>query len=182
MSDSHKAALAEGRAQGRAVRRYLEALDAHKPKRGRKRTPESMQKRLDRIEADLPSADPLKRLQLVQERIDLTSQLGAAGETVDLTELEAEFVTAAKGYSERKGISYQAWRELGVSAATLKSRASAAARPDSPARPNWSPKRRENDVLGDQLEKDQAAELTALAVASSDCSNGTPSTLPSSSV
>jgi hypothetical protein len=121
MSDSHKAALAEGRAQGRAVRRYLEALDAHKPKRGRKRTPESMQKRLDRIEADLPSADPLKRLQLVQERIDLTTQLGAAGETVDLTELEAEFVTAAKGYSERKGISYQAWRELGVSAATLKS-------------------------------------------------------------
>ncbi len=120
MSDSHKAALAEGRAQGRAVRRYLEALDAHKPKRGRKRTPESMQKRLERIEADLPSADPLKRLQLVQERIDLTSQLGAAGETVDLTELEAEFVTAAKGYSERKGISYQAWRELGVSAATLK--------------------------------------------------------------
>ena len=46
MSDEHKAALAEGRNQGRAVRRYLEALDAHKPKRGRKRTPDSMQKRL----------------------------------------------------------------------------------------------------------------------------------------
>ena len=28
MSDSHKAALAEGREQGRAVRRYLEALEA----------------------------------------------------------------------------------------------------------------------------------------------------------
>ena len=36
MSEAHKAALSEGRAQGRAVRRYLEALDAHKPKRGRK--------------------------------------------------------------------------------------------------------------------------------------------------
>jgi hypothetical protein len=43
MSDEHKAALAEGRNQGRAVRRYLEALDAHKPRRGRKRTTESMQ-------------------------------------------------------------------------------------------------------------------------------------------
>ena len=42
MSDSHKAALAEGREQGRAVRRYLEALEAHKLKRGRKRTQESI--------------------------------------------------------------------------------------------------------------------------------------------
>jgi hypothetical protein len=61
MSDDHKAALAEGRSQGRAVRRYLEALDAHKPKRGRKRTPDSIKKRLDRIETDLATADPLKR-------------------------------------------------------------------------------------------------------------------------
>ena len=75
MSDEHKAALAEGRNQGRAVRRYLEALDAHKPKRGRKRTPESMQKRLDRIDVELAGADPLKRLQLIQERLDLA--LGA---------------------------------------------------------------------------------------------------------
>ena len=50
MSNSHKAALAEGREQGRAVRRYLEALEAHKPKRGRRRTSESVQKRLVVIE------------------------------------------------------------------------------------------------------------------------------------
>jgi hypothetical protein len=120
MSDAHKAALAEGRSQGRAVRRYLEALEQHKPKRGRKRTPDSMQKRLDRIEEELATADPLKRLQLVQERIDLRAQLEASGEKIDLSQLEADFVAAAKAYSERKGISYQAWRELGVSAATLK--------------------------------------------------------------
>ncbi len=59
MSDEHKAALAEGRNQGRAVRTYLEAFEAHKPKRGRKRTPESMQKRLHRIEKEIPEADPL---------------------------------------------------------------------------------------------------------------------------
>ena len=41
MSAEHKAALAEGREQGRAVREYLEALEAHKPRRGRKRTPDS---------------------------------------------------------------------------------------------------------------------------------------------
>jgi hypothetical protein len=120
MSDEHKAALAEGRNQGRSVRRYLEALDAHKPKRGRKRTPESMQKRLDRIDAELVTADPLKRLQLIQERLDLKSELDAAGEKVDLSGLEQEFVDAAAAYSTRKGISYAAWRELGVEAAVLK--------------------------------------------------------------
>jgi hypothetical protein len=43
MSKQHKAALAVGRAEGLAVRRYLDALEAHKPKRGRKRTPESIE-------------------------------------------------------------------------------------------------------------------------------------------
>ena len=120
MSDEHKAALAEGRNQGRAVRRYLEALEAHKPKRGRKRTTDSMQKRLARIEVELPTADPLKRLQLIQERLDLQNELEQANTKVDLTELENEFVRAAADYSQRKGISYAAWRELGVEAAVLK--------------------------------------------------------------
>jgi hypothetical protein len=120
MSDEHKAALAEGRNQGRSVRRYLEALDAHKPKRGRKRTPDSMQKRLDRIDIELASADPLKRLQLIQERLDLQQELESAGQVVDLSGLEQEFVDAAAAYSRRKGISYAAWRELGVEPAVLK--------------------------------------------------------------
>lgn len=120
MSDAHKAALAEGREQGRAVRRYLEALEANKPKRGRKRTPESMKRRLERIESELPSADPLKRLQLVQERMDLERQVETTAETVDLSALERDFVEAAAGYSARKGISYAAWRELGVPAPVLK--------------------------------------------------------------
>jgi hypothetical protein len=120
MSDEHKAALAEGRNQGRAVRRYLEALEAHKPKRGRKRTPESVQKRLDRIDVELAKADPLKRLQLIQERLDLNAELERAGASVDLTALEQGFVDAAAAYSQRKGISYTAWRQLGVEASVLK--------------------------------------------------------------
>ena len=120
MSDEHKAALAEGRNQGRAVRRYLEALDAHRPKRGRKRTKESMERRLEKIDQDLGGADPLKRLQLTQERLDLTVELEALGTKVDLSGLEAEFVAAASGYSDRKGISYAAWRALGVEPSVLK--------------------------------------------------------------
>ena len=120
MSETHKAALAEGREQGRAVRRYLEALEAHKPRRGRKRTPESIQKRLAVIEEKLPDADPLTRLQLVQERMDIQRQLEAADSTVDLQELEDEFAKAAGDYSRRKGITYAAWRELGIDPAVLR--------------------------------------------------------------
>jgi hypothetical protein len=119
MSNEHKAALAEGRDQGRAVRRYLEALEANKPKRGRKRSPDSMKKRLDAVENELATADPLKRLHLVQERLDLQAALEATEATVDLDALEKEFVSAAATYSERKGISYSAWRELGVPGSVL---------------------------------------------------------------
>ena len=120
MSDSHKAALAEGRDQGRAVRRYLEALEAHRPRRGRKRTPDSMQKRLKAIGERIDSADPLTRLQLTQERMDLERELSAASAKVDLSSLEADFVVAAGPYGQRKGITYAAWRASGVDPGVLR--------------------------------------------------------------
>ena len=120
MSDEHKAALAEGRAQGRAVRLYLEAIEANKPKRGRKRTPDTIKKRLDKIAVELPTADPLKRLQLTQEQLDLESELSATATTVDLSALEKDFIAAAAGYASRKGISYGAFRTVGVTPAVLR--------------------------------------------------------------
>jgi hypothetical protein len=120
MSDSHKAALAEGRDQGRAVRRYLEALEAHKPKRGRKRTPESVQKRLAAIDEKLAEADALTRLHLVQERMNLENELATSDSTVDIQALEEEFAAAAAPYGARKGITYAAWRQLGVDPAVLR--------------------------------------------------------------
>lgn len=120
MSEGHKSALAQGRAEGRAVRRYLEALEAHKPRRGRKRTVDSLKVRLANVEGAIADAPPLERLQLVQERMDLEREIASAGDKPDLAALEDGFVEAAAAYSKRKGISYTAWRELGVPAATLK--------------------------------------------------------------
>jgi hypothetical protein len=120
MSDTHKAALAVGRTEGRAVRRYLDALAANRPKRGRKRTPDSIQKRLKAIDSELASADKLTELKLVQERMNLQQELGSLGAKEDLSGLEAEFVKVARSYSERQGISYGAWREVGVPPAVLK--------------------------------------------------------------
>ena len=120
MTDEHKQALAEGRAEGRAVKAYLEALEQNRPKRGRKRTPESIKKRLSVIESSLDEASPIQRLQLIQERMDLGKELATIDTKIDLTALEQGFVKTAGGYSQRKGISYAAWRELGVPADVLK--------------------------------------------------------------
>ena len=120
MSNAHKEALAQGRDESRAVRDYLEALDQHRPRRGRKRTPESINKRLVAIEQSLDSANPMQRLSLTQERMDLTAELSTLGAAVDLTGLEKGFVAVAKSYSDRKGISFAAWRELHAPADVLK--------------------------------------------------------------
>jgi hypothetical protein len=119
MSAAHKAALAKGREEGRVVRRYLEALESTKPRRGRKRTPDSIRRRLNAIESKLASADPLSRLHLVEERQRLESELSHSGDKVDLGALEKAFVKVARPYGERKGISYSAWRTVGVSASVL---------------------------------------------------------------
>ncbi len=70
MTDEHKAALAEGRDQGRVVRRYLEAI--------------------------------------------------ARRHSAEIQGLEAAFIEIALPYSERKGLSYEAWRAVGVQPRVLR--------------------------------------------------------------
>ena len=120
MTEAHKAALAKGRMEGRVVRDYLDGLRATKPKRGRKRTPETISKRLDAIDTELASAGPLDELLLVQERSNLEAELAAKSHAIDMNALEADFVTVAKSYSDSKSISYASWRQVGVPASTLK--------------------------------------------------------------
>ena len=102
------------------MRDYLAALRANKPKRGRKRTPESIKKRIDTIDEQLTTADPLNELRLVQEKRNLSDELASMDNQVDLGSLEASFVKVAASYSARQGISYAAWRDVGVPAAVLK--------------------------------------------------------------
>jgi hypothetical protein len=120
MTDEHKAALAMGRNEGNAVRNYLEALRSNKPKRGRRRTRESMAARLTAIDAELETADSMNELRLRQERRDLQSEMASLGAKVDISALENGFIAVGKSYSARQGISYATWREIGVDAAVLK--------------------------------------------------------------
>jgi hypothetical protein len=98
LSEQHKAAMAEGRVEGRVVRDYLEALRNSKGKPGRRRTPDSIAKRLVAINEELSTASPV----------------------IDPSSLEAGFVSVAAAYSTRKGISYAAWRAVGVEPTVLK--------------------------------------------------------------
>jgi hypothetical protein len=120
MTNEHKDALARGRAEGKAVRDYLEALRANKPRRGRKRTPESISRRIATIDVDITNADPLTELKLVEERRRLIEDLATLGNKVDIEQLEKNFIGVAKSYGQRQGISYASWREVGVEARVLR--------------------------------------------------------------
>lgn len=119
MSDEHKAALAAGRAEGKAIGDYLDAIAAHKPKRGRKRTADSVKKQLADVEAKLDDARGTARVELIQRRRDLEVELAGMSATPDLTKLEAAFVKHAKAYASRKGIKKEAFKEAGVPADVL---------------------------------------------------------------
>jgi len=119
MSAEHKAALAKGRRESRAIKQYLEGLKSRRP--GRPVTPATLAKRINDLEGKISSEkDPLRSVELRQARIEAEGALGRAESALDLADLEKGFVKNAKSYSKRKGISYAAWRESGVPAAILK--------------------------------------------------------------
>ncbi len=120
MTAQHKEALAVGRVEGRAVREYLEALRVNKPRRGRRRTPDSIRARLKAIDTEVQTADALTELKLRQEKRDLEKELTQRSAGVDRAALEKAFISVAKSYGERQGISYASWRDVGVEASVLK--------------------------------------------------------------
>ncbi len=122
MTAEHKAALAVGREQARAVANYLEALEASKPKRGRKRTLDTVKRQLSETSAALKEASGASKLELIQRRRDLEVELATmqAGGGPDLGGLEKAFVKHAKAYAARKGIGRATFREFGVPSEVLK--------------------------------------------------------------
>lgn len=119
MSDAHKEALAQGRRESRAVKAYLEVLGSRRP--GRPVTVDSVTKRISGLEERLAvESDPLKRLDLIQAKLDAEDQLESLSGSIDIDALEKEFIEIAQSYSARKGISYSAWRAVGVDPSVLK--------------------------------------------------------------
>ncbi len=116
MSEDHKAAIAATKRETAIIDRYLVALGKHARKR--RLTPETIQRRIDALDRQMSGVKPSRRLEFVQQRINLVDQL--ALENNDREAMEAEFIEIAKGYSERKGITREAWRAMGVPLSVLR--------------------------------------------------------------
>lgn len=119
ISKAQKAAMVEGREQARAIRSYLEALYQNGHSNGH--DPEKLSSDLEAIQAKIEEADdPLARVQLAQDRLELMNQIAELQQAPDMDTLEAEFAKAVVPYSERKGLTYPAWRDVGVPARVLR--------------------------------------------------------------
>lgn len=120
LTQEHKEALAKGRRQARAVRAYLQSLETGQQS-GRSVDRQALAKRVEQVQAEIDQeTSPVKRVELIQRRIDAERQLAQSEDQPDFEELERGFIEAAQEYSERRGITYSAWRELGVPASVLR--------------------------------------------------------------
>ena len=121
LTPEHKQAMAEGRHQQNAVTNYLQMLK-NNSKRGPKRTEEDVLANLASTQEDLDSGNlnVTDELQARQRLLDLEEELEEIRNAVDADTVVSQFVEVAAAYSERKGISYKAWREQGVPASTLR--------------------------------------------------------------
>src|SRR5207248_7685133 len=70
-------------------------------------------------ETRVKGARGIDRLLALQQRAELRAALAQRNDKVDLAAAERAFVKAARGYGERKGITYATWREAGVSPSVL---------------------------------------------------------------
>lgn len=119
MTAEHKERMAAGRRETRAVDAYLRFLEVSGPRTKRREERKLLEAQFDQINADLPDATSIERLDLLQRREDLNRALLALEETDQEDELERAFIAVAARYAERKGISYSTWREFGVPKAVL---------------------------------------------------------------
>ncbi len=119
MTQEHKEAIARGRKEARAIKAYLKTVDTGK--HGRPVSRESLEKSLEKTNRRIEdSDDPLKTVDLIQTRLDIELALSRVEDVESIERLEAKFVEYAASYSERKGVSYTAWRQFGVPATVLR--------------------------------------------------------------
>lgn len=119
MDAEQKRAMAEGRAQAKAVRSYLDLVADGQHN---KDTPpvEDLEAERAELHRKIDEAqDSLHRLELIQRRLDVEAQLAQAPD-VDVVAAERGFIEHAAAYAERKGLSWPAFRDAGVPASVLR--------------------------------------------------------------
>lgn len=120
MTPEHKEAIRQGRKESSAVNAYLELLSQGAGQR-RSADPSAIQRRLKATEDRLAGeSNRLRQLELIQQKMNLESALKANSGDPDEVKVRQEFIKVAAAYGKRHGISYKAWRAIGVPASVLK--------------------------------------------------------------
>ncbi len=118
LTEKDKAAIRKGREETEAVKAYLDSLQM----RGVRRVdPKVIERRLAKAQQELSAADnSLRKIELTEKVLRLEKALAAArkggGKGPDL---EKGFIQHAASFAKRKGISYQAFRQMGVHPSVL---------------------------------------------------------------
>lgn len=121
LGEENKKLMALGRERSRIVDAYIKALQNHKY-RGRGITPldpEKLKDRIAELDERIKKASGMDRVVLIQERLNCQNQLSSLDKEKEFQELEARFLSVIRQVSIDRKISYQAWREAGVTVRTL---------------------------------------------------------------
>jgi hypothetical protein len=112
-SEEVRVQMRQRQEETRIVKAYLAQLSEASHRRRR----DNLERYLDLAETKLAGdLQPIDRLTLLQRKHDLEAMLQPVG-AEDHTE---DFTKVAANYSDRKGIAYRTWREVGVPASVLK--------------------------------------------------------------
>jgi hypothetical protein len=121
LTPREKEAMSEGRERSRIIDKYLRELATGKyHKRGPgKADPASIKAELADLDTKLATAEGIQKLLLTQKREQLTLDLEGRGDEDKFQQLEQAFMRVARQFSADRGISYNAWRDMGVPARVL---------------------------------------------------------------
>lgn len=107
-------ATAASRAETKAINEYLQYLETAKPRRGRKRNPTNLKNQIAALDTKLAQAHGVRKLSLLQKRLDLQDELNRLQMSSAADVYEANFIKHGASYSKRKGIKWETWIEAGV--------------------------------------------------------------------
>lgn len=115
LTEQHKQQMRIGRQQSAAVRHYLQAIATVG---GNVQDPaaqiERAKTKLSDLESGIPNSNPIERLKLTQEVLNLKGRISKLSALNEVTDAEGPFVECAKAFSDRFGITRAAWKAQGV--------------------------------------------------------------------
>ncbi|MER3522178.1 MAG: hypothetical protein C4317_08440 [Acidimicrobiia bacterium] len=118
LTEKEKAAIKKGREETEAVKAYLDSLGT---RQGRRVDPKALERKLAKAKQELSAArNSLRRVELTEKVLQLEKAVQEARKSGgDGEDFEKKFIQYAASFAKRKGISYKAFRQMGVPPSVL---------------------------------------------------------------